>query len=573
MSIFIVLPLLFLPGYFFTLLCRWISGFYKRLAFSITTSLALEIIISFIIAFLNLPLAVFFLPTIIVLTLIFGLITKRKSLVIFEEWKHLSKREKYFLGIIFVLALAAGAFIFYPHFGYRWPIHVDEWWDISAVQSLLTGRPLNTNPYLFTPYSDYKPGFTSFLANISAVLGKDPVHFWPYLPAFNLFLISFVTSLLLFAGTKNFWIAGLAPIFLAALRSNAYVLGWWFFVPSSFAFIFVVFLLITATDLFKSWSGLFLAFIFSLALGLVYLPFLGLIILSFIPFGARLFKKFPVMFFLVLFSGIVSIVALLALSPYKSFWSSGEPAMLKAFFVPSQATIHFFNFLSFFTVVPFIIFILGLIGGLVLIFKKENWSLALISGGIVGLLNLIIFYLYHISFLSFYQREYYFFGVILALLASISVGKFLATRFKTIISLIFVITVLITIFYGYFNLPSGTLLYHLVNPNDLAALQWLKNQSDLKGKYVLSNADVGTIITPLSGLPAKISWLTTQGTAALKNPKNLSFFNTSDCAVKKSIIIDLNTEIIYGRSPQDCSFLKEIYNKNNVFIYHYLNML
>ena len=149
----------------------------------------------------------------------------------------------------------------------------------------------------------------------------------------------------------------------------------------------------------------------------------------------------------------------------------------------------------------------------------------------------------------------------------------MATRFKTIISLIFVITVLITIFYGYFNLPSGTLLYHLVNPNDLAALQWLKNQSDLKGKYVLSNADVGTIITPLSGLPAKISWLTTQGTAALKNPKNLSFFNTSDCAVKKSIIIDLNTEIIYGRSPQDCSFLKEIYNKNNVFIYHYLNML
>ena len=570
MSIVIAFFLLILPGYFLGLFFPFISGFFKRLAYSIILSLSLEVVLSFLLTVFNSHLIHYFLlatfAVTFILIVVLRFVSKKNLWPIVGEWKALSEKEKFFFWLVIVLSVCAGVLVFYPHFGYLWPIHTDEWWDITAVKSVLSGRPLNTNPYLLIPETDYKPGFTSLLAGFSAALGSDPVGFWTYLPSVNLFLISLVTSILLYDKTKNVWMGGLLPIFLAAIRSNAYVLGWWFFVPSSFALLFVLFILMSAKDFFESRKSLFLSLLIFASLGLVYLPFLGLVFISLVFFVPKLFKKFPIIFLAAVFLGVISVAALLAVSPYKSFWSGDVSNFLKSFFVPVKATAALIDFLGFFEVVPLVLFLAAMYGFWFV--GKLEWSKGLFIGGLFGLLLVLLVYLNKISFLVFYQRGYYFLGAILAILASVGLGTIISEiKLWDPLKWVAVIAVVLAIFTNYFDLPLGTGLYHLVTQRDLKALQWMKSQDDLRGVYVLSSADVGTIITPLSGLPAKLSWLTTQGVPSRNNTVQFSFFNTEDCTVKKSIITELNAGIVYGNSPQNCPFLKEIYNNDGVLIY------
>ena len=585
MSIFAIPFLLIFPGYLITIFLSSISGFFKRLAFSVVLSVSLEVVLSYLLVFFNSSLIHYFLllmTGIILILLVLGWklessaglkgngITNKgmtKIMVIVKEWKALQKKEKIFFVVILTLSLAVGIFVFYPHFQYLWPIHADEWWDVSAVESVLQGRPLNTNPYLLTPYPDYKPGFTSLLAGVFSG-GIEPVKAWAYLPALNLFMISFIVSLLLYDKTKNFWVAGLVPLFLAAIRSNAYVLGWWFFVPSMFALLFVLFLLLTVEDLLKNfWSGLVIVGVISASLGLVYLPFLGFLFLSFIPLIPKLFQRFPVVFIIVLFLVIISIITLLFLSPYKSFWPQSAPLLLKSFFVPIDATPAMIKFLGFFKVVPIVLFLLAICGFWFL--RKTNWSKSLLTAGIMGLVFLLIIYFGGISFLAFYQREFYFLGVVVAILASVGCGTFLLkVKMPNILRWFAAALVIFMIFWGYFNLPGGTLLYYLVTPADFKALTWLKSQSNLQNMRVLSNAFTGTIVTPLSGLPVAVAGLTSQGVGIGNDlMQSSSFFNTTNCTIKKNIMIVFNAQIVYGNIPQNCSFLKEVYAKDGIFIY------
>ncbi|MCL4404103.1 hypothetical protein M1432_02060, partial [Patescibacteria group bacterium] len=130
---FIAPLLIFLPGYLITLFLPFASGFFKRLAFSIVLSLSAEIALSYLLAVFNPLFLKYFLPFIAIGALILGLIGRKRLLILVEEWRALRSRERLFSGALLALAVAAGIFIFYPHFGYTWPIHADEWWDVSAV--------------------------------------------------------------------------------------------------------------------------------------------------------------------------------------------------------------------------------------------------------------------------------------------------------------------------------------------------------------------------------------------------------------------------------------------------------
>lgn len=559
---------LFLPGYIFTLYLPKIKNFFERLAFSFVLSLSFEIIISSLVAFLKPTLINHSLTIIAAFTIVMAIIKKKKIFILLNEWKNISKKEKVFFGVVCFLSLGAAIFIFYPHFGYLWPIHVDEWWAIGTIKNLVEGKSLNLDPYSFTPYPNYKPGFTSLLAAFSSFFHIDPIKYWPFLPAFNVFLVSFIASLILFKITRNFFAAGLVPLFLVALRSNAYVLGWWFFVPSSFALIFVLFLLVAAKHLIlESPLYIFLSLILFTALGLIYLPFLGFVLLSFIPFTFQFFKKFPKIFFLLLIGTIVLISVFFFKSPYEAYWLNEKPFMIKNFFVPIGATFHFFEFLSFFKVMPLIIGLLAILGAFAV--RKNNDLVGLLTAGLISVLNLILIYWKKFSFLVFYQRSYYFGGVVLAILAAFGLDFIWPKlKLKSIFKLAIVIAVIIAIFDGYFNLPSGTLLYHLVNSSDLEAFRWLKNQNNLKGTMTFAEPAVGSIITPFTRLPTKFNWLTTQNITIINQPTSpLLFFQTDDCQLKQEIVKKLNVSIIYSHRPQDCQFLKEIYNSNGVFIY------
>lgn len=592
MGIFLIPFFLFLPGYALTFLFQWIHGFFKRIAFSIILSISSGVIISFLCAALGLPLVPFFVFFLAVCA-VYLIFLRTKRSIFFLEWNALVKKERWLFAFFLTLSVFAGIFIATPHFHYPWPIHGDEWWQVGTVQNVIEGRALNTHPYLLNELTNNKPGFSSYIAALFGAGGIDPISGWTFLPAANVFLISLIGSLLLYELTKKTLAAGVFPILLIALRSNAYILGWWFFVPSTFGLLFVLAAFLSVSLWKKTFSGLVFAFILFAALFLVYAP-LGLFSLIallpfFIPYRSiALYAREHTLSFLLILCACVAIIAggiyiATTISPYREYWTINSflpPAIIQAFFVPRGATFHFSLGSGLFDTVPLILLLAAAVGCANII--KEPWKRALCFGTFLGILNVWLSYALGVSFLLFHQRTFYLVGTLAAVLASLGVSLLFdnfqksqyATRasslWKKTIGILFLLCFGSILFWGYFIPPNGTLLYHLVEKEDVTAMEWLvKHRDELGTKTVIANQVVGTLITPFTRMISKISFLTAQNVAETINPQDILTAEEPDCKKKEESIIRLGGDLIYAKSPQSCPFLKEIYSSPRVFIYLY----
>jgi hypothetical protein len=477
--------------------------------------------------------------------------------------------------------------------GYPWAIHADEWWQIGIVQNVIEGKSLNINPYLFNDFSNDKPGFSSYIAMLLGATGIDPVKAWPYTPALSVFLISFVGSSFIFVRTKSFLAGMLFPIFLVALRSNAYSLGWWFFVPSMFALFFVLVIFFTSSLWTRHLSEFFWACLIFSALALVYFPFAIILFLSFLPAILKNVRKRQIrllmcmgMFFLIL----AGVYVAESISPYSEFWRMADdislPSFLsqskiiQTFFVPLSATFHFAEKIGFFSTVPILLFVSALVG--FFLTRKDDWMENIRFGFLIGMVMLLFGIFTGVSFLVFYQRLFYFVGIIVAILGTmgvvLSVEKIRLlwdkARFSVLwrnVAIFFLMaTFFLVLFNKYFILPNGAGLYELVNKDDLAALLWLKeNSGRFNGMAVVANQAVGTLVTPFTRLQSKISFLTSQSAGALINPAGLMVEEEGECGKKEKTLMDLGAKILYAKKPQECPFLEEIYRNPSVFIYLY----
>lgn len=621
MSILLAIPFFFfLPGYMITLLLPWVRGLSQRISISIITSIAIGVVTSIVLSLVKIP-AGTFLFLILAVTSLGGLFfMRRRAGILFKEWKSAMKWERVFVISVFILSVLAAIFIAIPHRGYPWPIHADEWWTAGTVQNLIEGQSLNAHPYLPIDFPNYKPGFSSYLAAIFDVSGYDPVHSWAYLPAINVFLISFTVSLLIFGQTGNFFAGLLLPIFLVALRSDINILGWWFFVPSMFAFLLLLPIVLSVNDWLRFSSGLGWGVLMFGALFLVYLPFGVLTLLALAPLAFSIFNKHRrVLLSASLALGAAAIMAAVVFSPYKIYWQVADinfssplvEKIVSASFVPAGATIPHYNY-NFFNFVKWPLLVLALLG--VWYLRRKRWAWGILLAGAIAGLNLILFLLTGVSFLLFYQRNFYFLGVIAAVLAVFGLFYLLDKILKSPLLKNYVYpasrkaplfragmkglikslssrkapyfstgcgayarffgTVLIAamvvggIFVGYFKLPTGTQLYYLVSEEDLAATRWLRAQPELKGKTVLADQFTGTIITPLTRLYSKLSSLTSQNIQSVVNPADSLFFLKS-CEVKEDIMRWLAADLVYSKMPLDCAFLKEMYRSTGTFIYLY----
>ena len=593
MSFLFVLPFFFIPGYLITFFLPRVRGFCDRVGFSIATSISLSVVASVIFVVLRLPLAETFFVWNIAVSLLLAIILRKKIPVIIDEWKELKGKGKMFVVLVLFLSVLAGGFISLIHRGYPWAIHADEWWQVGTVQNVIEGRSLNTHPYLFNEFSNDKPGFSSYVAMVSSAAGVDPLEGWQYMPAINVFFISFVGSLFLFSRTKSFFAGMLFPMFLVALRSNAYSLGWWFFVPSMFALFFVLVLFLTSSLWTKHFREFLWACLVCGALALVYFPFAMLSFLCFLPllFKGVKEKRMKVligvgMFFLV----FVGVYIAGSISPYREFWRMAndvffpsflsQSKIIQAFFVPLSATFHFAGSIGFFKTVPLILLIFSIIGFFLI--KKEHGMEGVKSGFLGGVVLLLFGMLTGVSFLVFYQRLFYFVGVIVVVIGIMGVTLItkkiklwwererLSPVWGGVVLFFLMATIFLFLFNRYFVLPNGAGLYELVNKDDLTALEWLKeNKEKFNGMGVVANQSVGTIITPFTRLSSKVSFLTSQNASALINPGELMVEEEEKCEKKEKILIDLDTKILYAKKPQECSFLEMVYQNPSVFIYFY----
>ena len=592
MGIFLIPLFLFLPGYALTFLFRWIHGFFERVAFSVILSISSGVIISFLCAVFRIPLASSFL-IFLVTSAGYLFLLKNKSRVILSEWSGLQKKEKWFFAFFLTLSVLAGIFVATPHFHYPWPIHGDEWWQVGTVQNLIDGMPLNTHPYLLNEFTNYKPGFSSYIAALFGSGGIDPISGWMFLPAFNVFFISLIGSLLLYAITRKVPVAGVFPVLLIALRSNAYILGWWFFVPSTFGLLLVLVAFLSISFWRKATSGTVFALILFTALFLVYAPFglfSSIIIFPFlIPYRSIIaYARKHIWSFVTISLVCITVIVggvyiATTISPYREYWetnSFSSPAIIQAFFVPRTATFHLSFGSDFFDTVPLILFLAAVVGCIDA--TKQRWKQAVGLGALVGILDIVLIYTFGVSFLLFHQRVFYLVGVLAVILASLGISllfdefrkspyaRYVSVPWKKFVGVLFPLCFGFILFSGYFTLPNGTFLYHLVEKEDLTAMNWLVTHRDELGtKTVIANQVVGTLITPFTRMRSKISFLTGQNVAGAINPQDILTAEEPDCRKKEESIIRLGGDLIYAKSPQSCPFLKEIYHSPRVFMYLY----
>ncbi len=593
MGILLILPFFLIPGYLITLFLPRVRGFYDRVGFSLALSISLHVVMSVIFVVLSLPLPVAFFIWNVLLSATLIIVLKKRVFLFVKEWKELKKKGMIFVVLLLFISILAGGFISLVHKGYPWAIHADEWWQVGTVQNVIEGRSLNTHPYLFNEFSNDKPGFSSFVGMMSRAAGVDPVEGWQYMPAINVFFISFVGSLLIFGRTKSFSAGMLFPIFLVALRSNAYSLGWWFFVPSMFALFFVLILFLTVSLWTRHIREFFFACLVFSALSLVYFPFAMLSFLCFLPFLFSRMREYKWKLFLYLglfFLAIGGISVAEWISPYREFWrmidgvslpfSLPQSAFIQTFFVPLSATFHFAGETGFFGTVPFLLVLIGVAG--VFFLKSDSWMRGVKWGILWGAGIVFLGMITGVSFLVFYQRSFYFLGILIAVSGTMGI-IFLTERIRLFwnkeklpavwrnVGMFFLmVAIFLFLFNNYFVLPSGAGLYTLVNTDDLVALRWLKeNKEKFNGMTVVANQSVGTLITPFTRLPSKVSFLTSQNASALINPAGLMVEEEGDCGKKEKILITLNSNIMYAKKSQECTFLKEIYRNPSTFIYLY----
>jgi hypothetical protein len=564
----------------------WVRDTASRIAFSLVTNITLGVVISFAIAFFKLSMYTVF-PLFLSLLLIGGVYMLRMRVheIVLgvmdtsrDEWKRVV--------ISAFLSLLAAFFIFIPHRNYEWPIHADEWWTIGTIQNVGEGRGLNIHPYTFQSLVNDKPGFSSYIAGSLGLVRADPVRAWPYLPSINIFLVSFITSLLMFRHTRNKWVSWCVPFFFAALRSNIFMLGWWFFVPAMFSFVLLVPFFLSFSDWRESTRGIVWASTVFLALSLIYLPYAVIVgIIALLSLRKKIFEKRKI-YIVALVLCVAMIVKLgFLMSPYKEYWKmSGVPHLygvvaqyIQAFFVPIQATISpagiFLNLTDVISILLIPFSILGLF-----LSRKEGWSLMLAWGVVICGVNLLFIWFFQISFMMFHQRAFYLFSVLMAPFAAVGAAYifewiFLTSFLKNFgrwkIPAIAVLggMVFFSLFSGYFILPQGTYLFPLVNTENAIAMQWLKDNEELKGMRVVSNTAPGSVITPLTRLVSKVNMHTTQTVAASISMEEFNTLNVGTCEEKKTYITKMEGDIVYSPIPQLCEFLEKIYETQNVFIY------
>lgn len=577
----------FLPGYLWSLSLPWVRGFAARLAVSLTTSVALGVLLSYGAALLHVPVGAALFLGLLAVSAGCGWVARHRIFEIVFDWRGEPRSGKVMVVSLVFLCVVAGIFVSLPHFGYPWPIHGDEWWSVGEVQNLLEGRSLDTHPYFFDRLTNYKPGLTAYLSGIFSLWRVDPVSVWGFLPGVNIFLTALISALLLFSIARDKLVALAVPVFLAAVRSNAYMLGWWFFVPSTFAFLFIIPLTVAVTSWIASRRGIVWALAIFGALAAVYLPFALFLALAFIPLIFFSFRGNARLVFviaaLVLLATLVFIG--MELSPYKEYWRLSSlqgaegplTAFITSFFVPIDATFHFARSPGVVSVTGLGLLVLALIG----VWKtwRSDWARGLAWVSFAGAANVILVILGSVSFLMFHQRAFHFFAVMVAFWAALGFAALgrewygwatvrWGNKWRRPLAFVFSALALFFIFFGYFRLPAGTGLYFLVNENDLAALRWLRGESGLRGMKVVADPDVGTIVTPLARLVSKVTLRTGQNTSSVINPASGRIsFAESTCEEKREYFTRMDADIAYTRVSQSCPFLEEIFGSGGAFIY------
>jgi len=478
--------------------------------------------------------------------------------------------------IILVLALIGTAVLIYsPHFGYRFPFHIDEWYHIE--QSIKLGNFLQN--LAAGPFYGFEGGFDLLLFILSKFFNL--VIAYRFLPAVWGCISALVLFYVTHKKTKNDFFAALwAVVFFASIKSNVNLTGLWFFTPLSFAlpFIFLYVYFFTEGVLNQN-RRLILA---SLVIMIILLPVHAISVLFALPallifslFNFRYFLKeykFFLWFLLVPILGILSYKYSLAL-PWPQL---ADSAWNNLHFNYGWGVVEIKN--SWLEIYSGIGYLLAGIGGLFILLTPEvrkHYSIYLIWPFTL-LILIMIYRFFGVSYLSPYQRNMYYLAISLPLLSAFGL-KYLLTALtgppdqsrsadKRLIvlsrtaSILLILVVFSLTFKSYYKMPESVRLYKLINESDYAALQFL---AQVPPATVLALPEVSNALYPVAQKQPVGSIYFSGDRQKVEN-----FFTAPDCKAKRVVLDQANAKYVLSRWKMNCGW-ELIYDKDNNYIYRY----
>lgn len=487
----------------------------------------------------------------------------------------LSRKQIAILGFTF---LAVFILVYIPHLTYHFPFHVDEWHHIS--QGLRLG---NYGEYFevlrsegFKRFNGMEMGFHIILFLLSFVINL--VLFYQYLPALWAVLSAAAMFYVIWDRSKhNFFISWLAIVFLASIKSNVNLTGFWFFTPLTFSipliFLYVHFYakgLETKSIKHVFWSlGIMIFLVPTHSLSVLFsIPMLLVLSIVNYRFIAKEFKYF--LSFLA--------VPVLGVLFYKYTLDVAWPE-LGSHLIETLQFDHGWGVLevknSFIEVYSWLGYLLALAALLFIYINKRSREFSVFLIWPATTLILILGYrIFGVSFLSPYQRNMYYFVIALPYLSAIGLSyvidfvttevksygflRFHSEWIKIIVGTVLVSFSFLIIFSGYYFLPTRLNLYRVMTEDNYSALKFLAKQPSGK---VLAPPMVSTAIYAVAR-DNPVGDLVFYGDRTIAE----RFFLNNTCQSKVDIVKQEKVKYILSPFPLNCGF-NLIYQENGNYIY------
>ena len=456
---------------------------------------------------------------------------------------------------------------------YPFPFHADEWTHLAQAQYIVAEhRIARVNPYLRdVPHRDLESGFHIFLASFLALTGLDPVMSYQYLAA--IFMVITVLSLFwfLYVVTKNYFISILAPAFLLLIKNNINLMGLWFFLPMTFS-LFIIFMFFASY--FSKGNIRYLSIIFFIASIIAY-PIASVIIViaiaSYEALNAIIHKREELLekkYWKYYASAIIALTLFLTL------YFIGELSSFPLIFKYGWTVFFEHNYMPW-EMYGIGALILCVIGLAFVIYKRMNkifWILPLIL-----VIPVLMYSFFRFSILIPYQRAFFFLLITLAILSAIGtyyLYRMLNSTIKNRWLPISIITIIIaatfiTGFASYYHVDDERFrLVHYMEADDYQAMSWIKQNygSDTR---IMGDIFTSFTIYPLTGMQAVAVAPSNLEAGNLDTVQG--FFNSQDCNSMASYMSSGRADLVYTSSIISCPQFKNVYSRNNIYIYEYSN--
>ncbi len=452
--------------------------------------------------------------------------------------------------------------IYSPHLKNPFPLHIDEWHHITESIKLEKGE------YNKGDIVGIKIGFHIVLLLINKF--TNLIVIYKFLPAIWAVLTAMIIFTTTYKLTNNFTIAFSSLIFFSSLKSNVNILGLWFFVPLTFSIPFIYLYIYFFTQGLKIQNKNYI--LLTLTIMLILIPIHAISVLFAIPILAlstlphlnyiKKEYKFFTLFLIIPILGITFYTLIRNLSLLNTITELTSFLQFRKGYNPLELDNSFLETYSLAG------YILAGIGTFYLIKKRKSKQyLPYLIWPIYLLFSIAIFRIIEISFLSPYQRNFYYFSLGLPFLSAIGTNyilnliktKLKNQNIKKLITILIFISIIFLSFKSYYNIPQQLQLYTIITLSDYNDLLFLENFPSSK---VLANPFISTALYSVSNHKpiSTIYFYNAQDRAEVE-----AFFQIQDCEIKDLIIKKHKPKYIISKIPINCNY-KLLSQKNN-YIY------